>query len=90
MWKAGTMRPAASPFGLVASSYGSVYGWIDDDGKQLYIADGVALRDYQYQLDGTPTGVSQTVTPAARAAGRKAIRQGIEAIAETYRFTPPR
>ena len=42
-----------------------------------------------YQLDGTPTGLSQTVTPALRAAGRKAIRQGIEAIAETYHFTPP-
>jgi len=73
----------------VASSYGSVYGWIDDTGQDLYIADGVGLRDYAYRLDGTPTGASVPVTPAIRAAGQRAIRQGIGAIAEVYKFTPP-
>ncbi len=89
LWPAGTARPAATPFGLVASSYGSVYGWLDDDGRRLYIADGVALRDYDYQLDGTAAGVALTVGPESRAAGRAAIRKGIEAIAAAYRFTPP-
>ena len=77
------------PFGLVASSYGSVYGWIDDSGRDLYIADGIGLRDYAYRLDGSPGGASVAVTPEVRAAGQQAIRQGIGAIAEVYRFTPP-
>jgi hypothetical protein len=29
------------------------------------------------------------VTPAARAAGQRAIRGGIQAIADFYQFTPP-
>jgi hypothetical protein len=73
----------------VASSYGSVYGWIDDAGRDLYIADGVGLRDYHYRLDGSPTGVAEPVSAKARAAGQRAIRAGIEAIADVYRFTPP-
>jgi len=85
----GTAPAASAPFGLVASSYGSVYGWIDDTGQDLYIADGVGLRDYAYRLDGTPTGASVPVTPAIRAAGQRAIRQGIGAIAEVYKFPPP-
>jgi hypothetical protein len=86
----GTAAAAAPPFGLVASSYGSVYGWIDADGRGLYITDGVGLRDYQYRLDGTPTGQSMPVSAAGRAAGRRAIRDGITAIAEVYGFTPPK
>jgi hypothetical protein len=85
----GTAVPPAQTFGLVASSYGSVYGWIDADGGSLYIADGVGLRDYQYQLDGSPAGVSEPVSAAGRAAGQRAIRQGIQAIADVYTFTPP-
>lgn len=88
-WAKGAAKPSRPPFGLMASSYGSIYGWIDPGGEQMYIADGVALRDYVYRLDGTGTGVAETVTPAARAAGQRAIRGGIQAIADYYRFTPP-
>ena len=87
--RAARRRRRAPRSALVASSYGSVYGWIDDGGRQLYIADGVALRDYAYRLDGSPTGASVPVTPEIRAAGQRAIRQGIGAIAELYKFTPP-
>lgn len=85
---AGTPPPAREPFGLVASSYGSVYGWIGARGDELYIADGVALRDYSYRLDGSPTGVNTPVTAAARVAGQRAIRAGIRAIADYYQFVP--
>ena len=34
VWPRGTRPPAAPPFGLVASSYGTVYGWIDGGGPQ--------------------------------------------------------
>ncbi|MGD9903567.1 MAG: sulfatase-like hydrolase/transferase [Vicinamibacterales bacterium] len=89
VWPRGTAAPARPPFGLVASSYGSVYGWLDDGARELYIADGVGLRDYRYRLDGSPAGVAAPVTDTVRAAGQRAIRQGIQAIADLYRFTPP-
>ncbi|MBL8138412.1 MAG: sulfatase-like hydrolase/transferase [Acidobacteria bacterium] len=88
-WPKGAAKPARPPFGLMASSYGSIYGWVDAAGEQMYIADGVALRDYVYRLDGSGTGIAETVTPAARAAGQRAIRGGIQAIADYYQFTPP-
>jgi hypothetical protein len=84
----GSSAAAAPVFGLVASSYGSVYGGIGDDGGDLYIADGVGLRDYRYRLDGTAAGVTVPVSTAARAAGQRAIRDGITAIADVYKFTP--
>jgi len=89
VWPRGAAPAAATHFGLVASSYGSVYGWIDDAGRDLYIADGVGLRDYVYRLDGSPTGVAEPVSAEARAAGQRAIRGGIQTIADVYRFTPP-
>jgi hypothetical protein len=88
-WAKGAAKPSQAPFGLMASSYGSVYGWIDPAGRQMYIADGVALRDYVYRLDGSATGIAESVTPAVRAAGQRAIRGGIQAIADYYQFTPP-
>ena len=65
---------------LVASSYGSVYGWLSDDARQLYVSDGVSLRDYRYALDGTPTGRALPVTPEDRVAGQLAVREAISAI----------
>lgn len=87
-WPKGTPPPTRPDFGLVASSYGSVYGWLDADGRQMYIADGVALRDFVYELDGTAAGKSKPVSPEARVAGQRAIRGGIQAIADYYKFAP--
>ena len=88
-WAKGTPPPARPDFGLMASSYGSIYAWLDRAGQQMYIADGVALRDYVFDLDGSPTGVSKPVTAEARAKGQRAIRAGITEIATFYQFTPP-
>ena len=88
-WTTGTPPPARPDFGLMASSYGSIYAWLDRSGQQMYIADGVALRDYVFDLDGSPTGVSKPVTAEARAEGQRAIRAGITEIATFYKFTPP-
>ena len=71
---------------LVASSYGSVYGWLRDNGRQLYVSDGVSLRDYRYELDGTPTGRALPVTPDDRREGQKAIREAIGEVASFYRY----
>lgn len=86
-WPRGRPRPSRAGNGtLVASSYGSVYGWVSDEGRQLYVSDGVGLRDYRYELDGTATGRALTVTPDDRRAGQKAIRDGIEEVASFYRY----
>ena len=72
--------------GLVASSYGSVYGWISDNGRQLYVADGVSLRDYRYDLDGTPTGRALPVNDAERRAGQAAIKDALADLARFYKL----
>jgi hypothetical protein len=74
---------------LVASSYGSVYGWITDEGRRLYVADGVDFRDYLFTLDGSPTGRAEPVGGDDRRQGQQAIREGIGEIAKYYRFSPP-
>lgn len=86
-WPSGAPPPARAADGdLVASSYGSVYGWISDRGRRLYVADGVDFRDYLFELDGSPTGRSQAVGPDDRRAGQQAIRAAVEAIAAFYGF----
>jgi hypothetical protein len=71
---------------LVASSYGSVYGWITDDGRELYVSDGVSLRDYRYQLDGSPTGRALAVDGEERRAGQEAIKEALAGLARFYRL----
>lgn len=71
---------------LVASSYGSVYGWISDNGRRLYVADGVDFRDYLFTLDGSPTGRAQSVGADDRRDGQQAIRAAVDAIARFYGF----
>ncbi len=88
-WPKGTTPPTRPDFGLMASSYGSIYAWLDSGGRQMYVADGVALRDYVYELDGSATGVSKTVSAEARARGQRAIRAGVAEIARFYQFKPP-
>ncbi|MCC7179548.1 MAG: sulfatase-like hydrolase/transferase [Acidobacteria bacterium] len=87
-WPRGQARPPrASSGALIASSYGSVYGWLDDNGRQLYVSDGVSLRDYRYELDGTPTGRALPVTPEDRRVGQKSIRAAIGEVASFYRYS---
>ncbi len=86
-WPKGEARqPRASDGVLVASSYGSVYGWLNDNGRQLYVSDGVSLRDYRYELDGSPTGRALPVTPDDRREGQNAIREAIGEVASFYRY----
>ncbi len=71
---------------LVASSYGSVYGTLLDDARRLYIFDGIAMREYAYELDGTATGRSTSISGQDRKRGQRAIRETIEAIARFNRY----
>jgi hypothetical protein len=71
---------------LVASSYGSVYGWLAADGRRLYVADGVDFRDYVFALDGSAPGRSEPVTADERHAGQQAIRDAVDGLARFYGY----
>ncbi len=89
-WSKGASPPKRPGDGhLVASSYGSVYGWISGDGRSLYVADGVDFRDYLFALDGTPTGQAKTVSGSDRQEGQQAIRDAVDGIARFYQFQTP-
>jgi arylsulfatase A-like enzyme len=74
-------QPPTTDPQVVASSYGSVYGTLLDDGRRLYIFDGIAMRDYAYELDGTGTGRATTISDDDRVRGQRAIRETVDAIA---------
>jgi Sulfatase len=80
-------RPSTAPE-LVASSYGSVYGTLLDDARRLYIIDGIALREYSYELDDTGAGRAADVRDEDRARSQRAIRATVEGIAEFYGYRP--
>lgn len=72
---------------LVASSYGAVYGVLRDNGQSLYIADGVNVRDYAYDMHGLKP-LRTGVTAEARRENRAFIRERVDALASMYHFTP--
>jgi hypothetical protein len=86
LFSAASSRPARrqSTAEVVASSYGSVYGTLLDDAQRLYIIDGVSLREYLYELDGTAAGRMVQVRQADREAGQRAIRVAIDNISTFY------
>jgi hypothetical protein len=72
---------------LVASSYGPVYGLVEQNGSALYIADGVNGRDYAYDLSHLrPERVG--VTPERRQTSRARISAQVTELAEMYGFNP--
>jgi hypothetical protein len=73
---------------LLASSYGAVYGILSNNGRALYIADGVNYTDYYYDLETDPTGRSNLINPAVKAEHQKLIFAGLEQLNQLYRFTP--
>ena len=72
---------------FIASSYGPVYGVLRDNGRLLYIADGVNTRDYAYDISGLKP-IRVGVTTAMRTADRALIHERIAALASLYHFTP--
>ena len=72
---------------FIASSYGPVYGVLRDNGRLLYIADGVTSRDYAYDLSGLKP-VRVGVTAEMRRDDRALIHEKLAALAALWRFTP--
>jgi len=81
------IRPPADRPRLLASSYGAVYAVVRDQGRRLYVADGVNNREYTYDLSGTaPLRIG--INPNDRAKDRGFIRQQLDELASLYRFAP--
>jgi hypothetical protein len=88
-WPKGQSPPKRLEEGaLVASSYGSVYGWLSNQARELYISDGVDFRDYRFEIDGSAAGRPLPMTTETRRLGQASIRRSLEAIAAFYRFNP--
>lgn len=70
---------------LVASSYGAVYGILKDNGRWLYIADGVNQKDYLFDLKDA-NGLPRPINGAIRAGYEELIRAQIQTINSFFRI----
>jgi glucan phosphoethanolaminetransferase (alkaline phosphatase superfamily) len=86
--KESTGPPRTTEPQLLASSYGSVYGTLLNDARRLYVIDGISLREYSYELDGTGAGRAIAVSDRDRALGQQAIRATVQEIATFYGYRP--
>ena len=77
-------RPYLRNSYLVVSSYAPVYGLLTQNGRALYIADGVSYRDYAYQLNPDGGSAEATVTDEQRANMQEQIRDNVTAINHFY------
>jgi arylsulfatase A-like enzyme len=72
---------------LVSSSYAAVYGILSGEGRFLYTADAVNLKDSWFDLsDEEP--LARAVTSSMRVTYEKMIRTKIELISRLYKFVP--
>src|SRR5581483_885247 len=73
---------------LLASSYGPVYAILSDNGRSLYVADGVNYKDYVFALDGNSAD-ARPVTSEVKRERERQIREQIGEINRFYRFSLP-
>jgi sulfatase-like protein len=73
---------------LIASSYGPVFGLLSQNGRRLYLADGVESREYAYDLHPDGTDTRTDIIDAEREANRREIRAQLADLAAWYRYTP--
>ena len=78
----------ARPERPVVSSYGPVYGLLKDDGRRLYIADGLNFTSYLFDLERDPAGEHNLITPEVEQDDNAAILRHIDALNAFYRFRP--
>ena len=77
-------RPYEQDAYLVASSYAPVYGELTQNGRYLYIVDGVNYKDYLFDLSGDTRGVGRPVSEQFRAQQRGLIKEQVQAIGRFY------
>lgn len=69
---------------LVASSYGAVYGLVQQNGRRLYIADAIEGRDYLFDLGSSGADGRIGLTDADRQSSREIIRRQVADLAAWY------
>jgi arylsulfatase A-like enzyme len=72
---------------LVSSSYAAVYGILSGEGRYLYTADAVNLKDSWFDLSEEKPS-ARAVTSSMRISYEKLIREKIKLISALYKFTP--
>ena len=70
---------------LIAASYAAVYAALSDNGKSLYVADGVNSKDYYYDLTDKVSH-SRFFSSTTKARSEKFIRERITGINSFYKF----
>lgn len=73
---------------LVVSSYGPVYGLLEDSGRHFYIADAVNFVDEAFDLADTGTGTRVPVEADERADAQRRIESAVELLHSQYRVPP--
>ena len=53
-----------------------------------HLFDGIGLREYSYELDGTGAGRATAITDQDRVRSQRAIRATVEGIAAFYGYRP--
>jgi arylsulfatase A-like enzyme len=71
---------------LIASSYGPVYGLLENDGRSLYVVDGISYKDYEYDWREGEGFVTSTVAPELRPERQQEIRRYVGDIAQFYLY----
>ena len=72
---------------LVASSYAAVYGILSDEGRFLYTADAVNLKDSWFDMSEAQPS-ARPVTSTMRVMYEKAIREKIDLVSRQYKVPP--
>ncbi len=70
---------------LVVSSYGPVYGVIEDAGQSLYIVDAVNYRDHLYDLTSEDVTATLPINDARRRSSRAKVDRLVVELNEWYR-----
>lgn len=70
---------------MIAASYAAVYGILSDNGRSLYVADGVNEQDSYWEMDDR-TGRSGWLAGETQEKGQRLIREGIRRINELYHY----
>ncbi len=82
--KLSSPRKNFEPY-LLASSYGAVYGLLDQSGNELYIVDAINFREYLYDLRSNPPAL-QSINHELRTIKTKQISDRLSELNNFYNY----
>jgi len=72
---------------MVASSYGPVYGLLENSGHALYVANAVEYKDHFYEWGEGKGVINDTITSQIRTDRQQQIRESLNEIAKFYSYS---